>query len=123
MLYFRKLFFKLDLFICGKAIAYEYSVCTLAEVFQKDVLALVRGVEPSGAYYPADISGMYYEWKNVEEISIGGCPGTIGQAQDGDRFVELCQWYGDAKQYSLSVFTAELDGLDLTAVAEQICNQ
>lgn len=71
-----------------------------------------------------DISGMSYAWENVEEITIGGhCHGTIGQAQSGDdAFVELCQWYDLAPglMYSLSIITPELDGLDLTAVAEMV---
>ena len=49
--------------------------------------------------------------------------GTIGQAQTGSEdWVELCQWYDDDQgvQYSLSVYTTEIDGLDLTALAEQI---
>ena len=72
---------------------------------------------------PMNISGMYYEWENEEEVNIGGCTGTIGQAQAGSEdFVELCQWYDadQGQQYSLSVYTTELDGLDLVAVAEQI---
>ena len=73
---------------------------------------------------PTDISGMYYDWENVEDVRIGQCDGTIGQAKDGSEgWVELCQWYDDGQglQYSLSVYTTDIDGLDLTAVAEQIC--
>ena len=72
---------------------------------------------------PMNISGMYFEWENEEEVNIGGCTGTIGQAQTGSEdFAELCQWYDSEQklQYSLSVYTTELDGLDLTAVAEQV---
>ena len=72
---------------------------------------------------PADISGMYYTWENEEPVTIGGCPGTLGQAQpDSADKVELCQWYNADKglQYALSVHTPDFDGLDLTAVAEQI---
>ena len=73
-----------------------------------------------------DISGMYFDWENEEDVKIGSCAGTIGQAKTGseDR-VELCQWY-DAEQglqYSLSVYTTDPDGLDLTAVAGQICGK
>jgi len=72
---------------------------------------------------PTDISGMYFEWKHVEEVRIGKCTGTIGQAKNGSEdWVELCQWYDDDQelQYSLSVSTTELDGLDLVAPAEQV---
>ena len=71
-----------------------------------------------------DISGLYYEWENVESVTIGGyCEGTLGQAQaDGGRCVELCLWYDlvPGLMYSLSVNTADPDGLDLTAVAEMV---
>ena len=70
-----------------------------------------------------DISGMYYTWENEEKVRIGDCDGTIAQARDGDGWVERCLWYDAAKglQYSLTVIAADVDGLDLTAVAEQIC--
>ena len=69
-----------------------------------------------------DISGMYFAWENEEEVRIGDCYGTIAQARDGDGWVERCLWYDAAKglQYSLTVSAADVDGLDLTAVAEQI---
>jgi len=72
---------------------------------------------------PADISGMYFEWENVENVNIGPCPGTIGQAKTGSEdWVQRCLWY-DAEQgvvYSMSVSTTDLDGLDLIAFAEQM---
>ena len=71
-----------------------------------------------------NISGMYFAWENEEDVTIGGhCQGTLGQAQTGSEdFVELCQWYDLAPglMYSLSVFTTDPDGLDLTAVAEMV---
>ena len=70
-----------------------------------------------------NISGMYFAWENEEEISVGHCYGTIGQAKTGSEdWVELCLWYDAAPglMYSLSVYTTEPDGLDLTAVAEQV---
>ncbi|MBO4924838.1 MAG: hypothetical protein J5472_00010 [Clostridia bacterium] len=70
-----------------------------------------------------DISGIYLAWEQEEAVSIQGCPGTLGLAQTGSEdFVELCQWF-DAPSglvYSLSVYTTDPDGLDLTAVAEQV---
>jgi|GEM_PF-1431502 len=67
-----------------------------------------------------NISGMYFAWENEEEVTIGGCHGTIDQAQTGsEEFVELCQWYDIAPglMYSLSAYTTDVDGLDLVAVA------
>ena len=75
---------------------------------------------------PTDISGMYFDWVNTEAVNIGQCAGTIGQAQYGSEdWVELCMWY-DAdlmRTYSLSVYTTDPDGLDLTALAEQVSRQ
>ena len=71
-----------------------------------------------------DISGMYFDWENEEDVTIGGhCPGTIGMAQaDSEDWVERCLWYDVAPglMYSLSVYTTDPDGLDLTAVAEMV---
>ena len=70
-----------------------------------------------------NISGMYFKWENEEEVTIGHCPGTIGQAKTGSEdYVELCLWYDLAPglMYSLSVYTTDLDGLDLIAVAEMV---
>ena len=70
-----------------------------------------------------NISGMYFAWENEEEVTVGHCKGTIGQAQTGsEEYVELCLWYDmvPGLMYSLSVYTTDLDGLDLTAVAQQV---
>lgn len=71
-----------------------------------------------------NISGMYFAWENEEEVSVGHCRGTIGQAKTGsEEWVELCLWYDAAPglMYSLSMYTAaDPDGLDLAAVAESV---
>ena len=70
-----------------------------------------------------NIADMYFAWENEETITVGHCNGTIAQAQTGSEdWVELCLWYDLAPglMYSLSVCTTEPDGLDLTAVAEQV---
>ena len=70
-----------------------------------------------------NISGMYFSWDHEEEITVGHCSGTIGLAQTGSEdFVELCLWYDPAPglMYSLSVYTIDPDGLDLTAVAANV---
>ena len=88
----------------------------------EEFCARIQPAEPEEGQLP-DISGMYFDWENVEEISVGNCRGTIGIARSGDTdWVELCQWY-DADQklaYSLAVYSADPDGLDLTALAEQV---
>ncbi len=75
---------------------------------------------------PTDISGMYYEWENEEEVQIGECTGTLSQKKtDSEEWVELCQWYDEEQglQYSLSVSAKDIDGLDLTALAEMISSE
>ena len=70
-----------------------------------------------------NISGMYLPWENVEEVTVGHCPGTLGLSQTGSEdWAELCLWYDAAPglMYSLSVYTTEPDGLDLVAIAEII---
>lgn len=71
----------------------------------------------------ADISGMYFAWEHEEEITVKGCPGTIGIARAGSEdWAERCRWYDpDAGiACSLSVGTTDPDGLDLAAMAEQL---
>ena len=70
-----------------------------------------------------DISGMYFAWENEESVTIRYCHGSIAQAKTGSEdWVELCLWYDAAPglMYSLSVYTTEPDGLDLTAIAEMV---
>ena len=71
-----------------------------------------------------NISGMYFEWEDEEEVTVGPCQGTIGQVKTGStEWVQLCQWYDAAPglMYSLSMYTDhDPDGLDLVAIAEQI---
>lgn len=70
-----------------------------------------------------NISGIYFYWDNEKPVRIGHCDGTVGQAQTGSEdWVELCLWYDLAPglMYSLSVYTTDVDGLDLKAVAEQV---
>ena len=74
----------------------------------------------------ADISGMYYEWTHEEPVRIGPCSGSLAQAQQEDgTWVERCLWYDadTGRTYSLSVTAADIDGLDLTALAEQVYGQ
>ena len=70
-----------------------------------------------------NIADMYFAWENEQEITIGHCHGTIGQAQTGsEEWVELCLWYDATPglMYSLAVYTTDRDGLDPTAIAEQV---
>ena len=70
-----------------------------------------------------DISGMYFAWEYEEEVNVHHCRGIIGLAQCGSEdWAERVVWYDPAPGIagSLSVSTIDPDGLDLTALAEQV---
>ena len=71
-----------------------------------------------------NISGMYFDWEYEEDVIINNCKGTLTQTQTGSEdWVQVCQWYDAVPglMYSVSVVTGDPDGLDLTAIAEQVC--
>ncbi len=76
-----------------------------------------------------DVSGLYYDWKNEEEITLanwggGNMKGTIKQSENESGIIEMVSWY-DVEigiSYTLSVAAEDLDGFDLQAVAEQMYN-
>ena len=87
-----------------------------------DYCARVQPCEAEGEGLP-DISGMYFDWEHEEDVTIRGCRGSIGQAQCGSEdWAQRCIWYDGEKGLagSLSVSATDLDGLDLTAIAEQV---
>ena len=78
-------------------------------------------MQPAGEW--TDISGMYFEWENEEAVTIHHCEGIIGQAQTGSEdWIERCMWFDAAPglMCSLAVYSKDLDGLDLTVLAEQV---
>lgn len=69
-----------------------------------------------------NISGMYFAWDDVKEVTVRDCKGTVGQTKTGSaEWVHLCLWYDASNElmYALSAYTTNPDGLDLTSVAEQ----
>lgn len=73
-----------------------------------------------------DISGLFYEWAFEEDTTVGGLYGTkaiIRQTADGSNTVEVVNWLdvNSGIVYSLSTIQPDVDGLDLTAIADQIC--
>ena len=86
------------------------------------IMARIQPFEDGEVGMP-DISGMYFAWDDEEEVTIRGCRGLIGRAQCGSEdWVQRCIWYDTEAGMagSLSVSTTDLDGLDLTALAEQV---
>ncbi len=87
-----------------------------------DCCARVRPAAP-GEDAPEDISGMYFDWEDEEEILVRGCRGTAGRAKCGSEDWALrCLWRdeGAGLTRSLSVSTTDPDGVDLAALAEQL---
>lgn len=69
-----------------------------------------------------DISGMYYEWETEEETTVAGLKAVIMQASDEENTAEVVNWLDIVPGivYSLSTVQKDVDGLDLTAIAEEI---
>ncbi len=83
-----------------------------------------------GASQDEDISGMFYEWDNVESGTLSGWGGGNMEAKfyiastEGET-AELATWYDTEVgiAYSLSVAAPDLDGFDLQAVVEQLYSE
>lgn len=75
-------------------------------------------IAPASAF--TDISGMYYAWEAKEGFQLGACVGSHWAAQDGE--INLYLWYDAAPglMYSLSAQGANLQQIDLQAVARQV---
>ena len=96
---------------------------SLAEMdFDLDGMTYTARIQPAVEW--TDISGMYYKWENtLEDFTIGGCPAWEGRAADGEDTADLCLWFDvvPGLMYSLgTVGEGDLDGFDLTAIAEQV---
>ena len=87
----------------------------------------LNGQEYTARMMPAaafeDISGMYFTWENEQtDITVSGREAWEARAVNGDEIVDLCLWYDAVPgiMYSLTTCAADLDGFDITAVAEQV---
>lgn len=58
-----------------------------------------------------DISGMYYDWNQTENFSIGACEGKRMIASEDGKPVSCCLWYDTVPglMYSLSVVGGSAD--------------
>ena len=80
-------------------------------------------VQDDGATEINDISGYYYEWKNIDDkATVSGLPAEIKMATDGDTQIEVINWVDPVVglSYSLSTTGKDLDGLDIAVIAEQV---
>lgn len=69
-----------------------------------------------------DISGIYVDWENQSEWTVGRCAAVCYRGRDGENMVDLCLWYDEltGMMYSVSTEAKDLDGFDILASAEQL---
>lgn len=72
-----------------------------------------------------DISGMYYDWDNEEEVTISGRKAMLYDHTSNTETVWMIDWYDEVPgvMYSLSVTAADseaLNGLDMQGMAEAL---
>ena len=77
-------------------------------------------VAPTEAF--EDISGLYYNWESEDECEVGRCKGVVRRAHDGGNTVDVCLWYDELTglMYSVCAAGVDLDGFDITAVAQKL---
>ena len=77
-------------------------------------------IKPAGAF--EDISGMYYEWEQDMDVTVGNCEGVEYRAEDEGMTFDVCLWYDvvPGLMYSVSTSGEDLDGFDIIAAAEQV---
>ena len=90
--------------------------------FTRDGLDYTVRIQPAGEY--TDISGAYYEWNVIDDCQIGGRDGKSMRYVSDTEQVEVCEWYDIAPGLMYCVTAggegADLDGFDLTAVAQTL---
>ncbi len=69
-----------------------------------------------------DLSGMYLTWDSTEDVEVSYCSGKLMSGKNNGETVQLVEWFDvvPGVMYSLSASGKDLNGLDLTAVAEQV---
>ncbi len=81
-------------------------------------------IKPVGTEFE-DISGLYYQWDNVQESSLRWTKEKIMKVRTGEKTIEAYLWFDvvPGLMYSLSTEGADLDGFDIVAVADMICER
>jgi hypothetical protein len=77
-------------------------------------------IAPADAF--KDISGLYCQWEAEYECEVARCKGIVRRAHDGGNTVDVCLWYDELTglMYSVCTAGADLDGFDITAVAQML---
>jgi hypothetical protein len=95
--------------------------------FDMDNVSYVAREQAVGDDSEADISGMYYQW-DVEDTGTfqnwagGMMPYKTSRHIGDDETVDVIRWYDieTGYAYSLSAVAKDLDGFDISAIADQI---
>lgn len=95
----------------------------LAEMrFVQDSTEFTARIKPAGEF--EDISGMYYDWTAIDDSwKVKYCDArNMSYINETEDDVMVTLWYDVAPglMYSLSAVGDDLNGLDLTVIAEQI---
>lgn len=90
--------------------------------FTKDGMEYTARIQSAGEF--TDISGMNYTWTVTDDCKIGNRDGKAMRFISDTEQIDVCEWYDIAPgiMYSLSTGGegADLDGFDITAVANEI---
>ena len=90
--------------------------------FTKDGLDYTARIQSAGEF--TDISGLNYTWTVTDDCKVGYSDGKAMRFISDTEQIDLCEWYDIAPgiMYSLSAGGegADLDGFDITAIANQI---
>lgn len=94
---------------------------TLGEMrFSLDGTDLCARIQPAAEY--TDISGMYYNFEEEEDIMVGSCAGKRLLHNTNGEMVEVCLWFDAAPgiMYSLSAQGDDLSSVDFLDIAQQV---
>lgn len=100
---------------------FTYSDSGLGEMlFELNGLDFVVRIQVCDEF--TDISGLYYEWTVEDSAKIGYSEGKLYRYIGDEGMVDLCAWYDAVPgiMYSISTESFDLDGFDITAIANQV---
>ena len=90
--------------------------------FNLDGCEYTARVCPATSTEIEDISGMYYDWDNVEETDVSDLSAQIMFADTEDGQAEVILWLDvvPGLSYSLSTTGTDLNGLDIAVIASMV---
>lgn len=88
--------------------------------FELDGLSFTARIQSASEF--TDISGMYYEWTVEDSGKVDYCDCKFYRYVGEEEYADLCLWYDVVPgiMYSLSTVAPDLDGFDISAIANQV---